>query len=345
MPNNPLSVFHDLLFLGLRPWNNRSLPEAKFKELVREVNNEVYNHQPKYKVAFSNPLNAKRKYYSLIIANGAIHFLNHLKNEVDAALNDNERLYLVAQQAIKPLAQKLKEANNIIEERQLHWSEIKGTAHLSISDAAQADEAYIIQLVKYNLLFMYLEIQNSFPQFLNDDALSADELHQKFFTEQELQSDIIINADQINLPTPASQVKADPHAITFERKAFDFNDPPKGVLPYTKVVRNEQRFAAFEEELFLHNLIDKDYNFIDDHGNKQLLAAAIQAIIAKNYFLERNFVKLRAMQPVDIRKFIDHRYTTSIDKQFRNWSNDTNALAQFLDNHFWITNLPADKLR
>ena len=340
MPDNPLSVFHDLLFLGLRPWNNRSLPEAKYKELVREVTNEVYNHQPKYKVAFSNPLNARRKYYSLIITNGAIHFVNYLKNEVDAAFNDNERLYLVAQQAIKPLAQKLKETNNIIEERNLHWSEIKGTAQLSNADAAQADEAYIIQLVKYNLLFMYLEIQNSFPQFLNDDILSADELHQKFFTEQELQPGIITDAELINLPTPASQVRADPNVITFERKAFDFREPKKGVMSYDQIIRNSQRFSNFEEELFSYNIIDKDYNFNDNQGNIQLLAAAIQVAIKKKYFSVKNFIKGGDLKPREITKFIEHRYNQNMDKQFRIWNNNPDALAKFLDNHFWITNLP-----
>lgn len=340
MADNPLSVFHEILFLGLRPWNNRTLPEAKFKELVREVTNEVYNHQPKYKVAFNNPLNAKRKYYSLIIANGAIHFLNYLKNEVDAAFNDNERLYLVAQQAIKPLAQKLKETNSIIEERKLHWSEIKGTAQLSNTDAAQADEAYIIQLVKYNLLFMYLEIQNSFPQFLNDDALSKDELHQKYFTEQELQSGIITDADQIHLPTPASQVKADPNAITFERKAFDFRETKKGVMTYEQIIRKGQLFSSFEEELFSHNIIDEDYNFIDNQGNIQLLAAAVQEAIKKKYFSPKNFIKGGDLKPREITKFIEHRYNQIMDKQFRLWNNNPNGLAKFLDNHFWITNLP-----
>lgn len=340
MPHNPLSIFHEILFLGFRPWYNRALPDAKFKELVREVSSEVYNHQPKYKVTFSNPLNAKRKYYSLIVGNAAIQFLNYLKKEVDDALNDKERVYLVMRQGINPLSQKLRELNNIIEERQLQWSEIKGTAHLSKEDAAKADEAFIMQLVKYNLLFLYLEIQDTFTQFLNDDALTKEELHQKFFTEAELQPKLIADATPINLPTPASQIKANPDEIIFERKAFDFRDSLKGVLSYDNVVKNKQRFAAFEEELFLHNIIDKDYNFIDDHGNKQLLAAAIITITQKKYFAERNFVKLKPMQPVEIRKFIDHRYNASIDKQFRNWNNNLDALANFLDNHYWITHLP-----
>jgi hypothetical protein len=341
MPNNPLSVFHEILFLGLRPWNNRSLPEAKFKELVREVNNEVYNHQPKYKVAFSNPLNAKRKYYSLIIANGAIHFLNHIKKEMDAALNDKERIYLVMHQSLKPLAQKLKEANNIIEERQLHWSEIKGTAHLSSSDAAQADEAYIIQLVKYNLLFIYLEIQNSFPQFLNDDALSADELHQKFFTEQELQSDIITNADQINLPTPASQIVDEPLQKELEPRAYDIRGEKKGILPYQYIIKNQRYFTAFESKLFAEEFIDDQYNFIKKGNTIEALAAIFVELYHKNYFNKFYFHNGKKItKNVDIRKFLDNRYNVNTDQQFRKLLNNPKLHKEYIQIRPWIKNLP-----
>lgn len=338
--SNSLSIFHEIFFLGLRPWMNRDWREDKYKELFQAETQEVFNHQPLYKIVFNKPLNAKRKYYYLLATNGTIHFLNDIKTNIDDALNDNEKKYIIIQQALKPLSQKLKEINTLIEERNYQWDAIKGTAQTTKSDSNVADEAYIFQLIKYHLLSLYLEIQNVYLQFLKDDAYTDEELHQKFFTEAIFQTGIITNADNIHLPTPASQVKADPNAKTFERKAFDFRDPKKGILSYDKIIRNEQRFSAFEEELFTHNIIDANFNFIDAHGNKQLLAAAIHTAISKKYFSERNFEKKTPLKQVDIRKFIDHRYNASIDKQFRTWGNDANALAQFLDNHFWITNLP-----
>lgn len=341
MPNNPLSVFHEILFLGLRPWNNRSLPEAKYKELIGELANEVYNHQPKYKVAFSNPLNAKRKYYSLLIANAAIHYLNFFKKEMDDAFNDKERVYLVAQQAIKPLAQKLKETNSIIEEKQLHWSNIKGTAQVSSIDAAQADEAYIIQLVKYNLFFLYLEIQDSFTQFLKEDALSKDELHQKFFTEQELQPDIITDADQVNLPTPASQIVDEPIHKILEPRAYDIRGEIKGILPYQYIIKNQQYFTAFESKLFDEEFIDDQYNFIKEGNTIDAIAAIFVELYHKNYFNKLYFHNgKKETKNVDIRKFLDNRYNVNTNQQFRKWLNNPKEHKEFIQIRPWIENLP-----
>ena len=49
---------------------------------------------------------------------------------------------------------------------------------------------------------------------------------------------------------------------------------------------------------------------------------------------------MKAIKDVDIRKFLDHRYQTNLDKQFRNYRQNAEALAEYIDSQYWLTSLP-----
>src|SRR5690606_33960864 len=106
------------------------------------------------------------------------------------------------------------------------------------------------------------------------------------------------------------------------------------------IIKDSGRFSRFEEELFSHELIDENYNFKNQHGQIQELAAIFQTLIKKGYFNKRQFPKNKEIKPVDIRKFLDHRYNSNTDKQFRTWANKPDELADFVGSKYWIDKLP-----
>lgn len=183
-------------------------------------------------------------------------------------------------------------------------------------------------------------MQTIFNGYLKYDAYTEAELNEIYFTEPLPQESFLVPAKKVNTPAPASQVTAKPQTIQFEAKAFDFRTEKKGIIPYEAIIKDSGRFSRFEEELFSHELIDENYNFKNQHGQIQELAAIFQTLIKKGYFNKRQFPKNKEIKPVDIRKFLDHRYNSNTDKQFRTWANKPDELADFVSSKYWIDKLP-----
>lgn len=70
------------------------------------------------------------------------------------------------------------------------------------------------------------------------------------------------------------------------------------------------------------------------------MALVYAAMVYKKYFKKRDFNKLKDITPLEIKKFLNHRYNTNIDREFRNVVNDKNLIAQFISDNFWIAQLP-----
>jgi len=339
--NNELSLYHNMLFLDLRPWKKRDVSESKYKELMQSISKGAFSFQPLYEVAFEKPLTAKRKYYHALIENEATQYLNNFHSIFAGAEKVNEKKYWVHTTLTKVISQKLKETSKAIEDNQYYLDQFL-TCKKSKSVAAYIfDETYIIQFLKYQLIRIYLEIQEAFQDYLKEDAVSEDELHSIYFLEQPPSKSILVEAKKIKLPTPASQVNAKPDTVQFIPKAFDFRTDKKGVLSYKTIVKDANRFSRFEEELFSQGLIDVDYTFGNQHGQIQEMAAIFHTLIKKGYFNKRNFEKKKDIKPIDIRKFLDHRYESNTFKQFQTWGYKPTELAGFVEARYWIDHLPA----
>ncbi|MBD3749341.1 MAG: hypothetical protein IE931_07590 [Sphingobacteriales bacterium] len=338
--NNELNLYHKILFLELRPWTNREVAETKYKELMQGISKEHFSFQPLYEVDFPKPLTAKRKYYFSIIENEATNYLNNFQQIIAGALNEKEKQYWVHTTLTKVLSQKLREVSKVIDDSQYFFQQLSAASKASTPESKIQDEAYILQYLKYQLIRIYLEIQETFSSHLKEEAISEEELHQQYFSEQAPSKSFIIEAVKLNLPLPASQVTAKPQTVQFTVKAFDFRTEKKGIIPYEAIIKDSGRFSRFEEELFSHELIDENYNFKNQHGQIQELAAIFQTLIKKGYFNKRQFPKNKEIKPVDIRKFLDHRYNSNTDKQFRTWANKPDELADFVSSKYWIDKLP-----
>lgn len=338
--NNELNLYHKILFLELRPWANREYSETKFKELLNAVKKEDFSFQPVYELSFFKPLSNKRKYYHALIENEAIRYLNAIYSIFDGAYNDEEKHFWSHDTLNKVIAQKLTETAARISEHNYFLSTLTNPLEKPKADTNTLDEIYILQLLKFQLIRIYLELQTIFNGYLKEDVYTEAELNEIYFKEPLPQESFLIPAKEIHKPLPASQVTAKPQTVQFEAKAFDFRPEKKGIIPYDAIIKDSGRFSRFEEELFSHELIDENYSFKNQHGQIQELAAIFQTLIKKGYFNKRQFPKNKEIKPVDIRKFLDHRYNSNTDKQFRTWANKPDELADFVGSKYWIDKLP-----
>lgn len=328
--NNNLELYHNILFIEC-PWLNHSISEKKFQELLHSVSKENYNQQPLYEVAFKKPLTPKRKYYHALIDNEAKRYLNTIHSLVGQASNDNEKKFWAHTTLAKKLKQKFTDIEKIIKAKKFQLTAIDNTQ----IDAKHRDDAFIIQFLKYQLIRLYLEIQNSYPAYLKEESLTEEDIYSAYFSEEAPQKSFIVTAPDHNLPKPATSI-----IITKEKTLNvikgDIREIAKGVLKYSDAVANPDKFASFESELFNQGLIDDKYKFKKLRGQVQELAAVYHVLMRKNYFHKFHFPGKKKVTGLHIRKFLNHRYLANIDKEFRNFTDKT-SLESYIESKPWLS--------
>lgn len=337
--NNTLGLYNDIIFLNHRPWRFGKQSDIKFKQLLLEVKKGYYSHQPNYEVVFYKPLSNIRKYYHAIIDYEAISYLNDLHSEVTVALNDNEKSYLINFALNKLVSHKLKETAQLIEERDYTPEQFDVKQQSKLTDTKIADESYILHLLKHHLVRLIMEIQDSYPYYLKDDVLTQDEIYYKFVSEAAPERSYITEAENYPNTNQAPQPQQKDSKPAFNAIRDDIWEDGKNILSYNQLITNASRFAQFEIELYDNGLLDSNYHFTDKHGKKKYLAVCYHQLMRKGYFRKRIFPGNIEVKNRDITKFLDHRYRTNIDKQFRTWDNDQEGLLKFIEKDYWLDHI------
>ena len=339
--SNTLELYNDILFLNHRPWRIGWQSDVKFKQLLLEVKKEYYTHQPNYEVDFIKPLSNIRKYFRATIEYEAIKYLNDLHSEISAALNDNEKSYLVHFAINKLISQKIKETAQLIQERKYTQEQFDLKQKSNTTETSIADESYILHLLKHHLVRLMMEVQDSYPDYLKEEALTPDEIYYKYFNEAAPERPYIIEAENYPNINQVPQPQKMENKPVFNAIRDDIWENSKNILHYSQLIINVSRFAQFEEELYDRGLINSHYHFMDKYGNQKYLAACYHQLLRKGYFRKRIFPGNIEVKNRDITKFLDHRYRTDVDKQFRLWDNDQEELLKFIEKDYWLDHISA----
>jgi hypothetical protein len=272
-------------------------PQVKFKMLLSEIERASYKFQPAYEVEWPKPSTPKREYFTTIIENELVSYLNDYYGEMRLATNEKERLCLINRH-LQPI-------KSFLEDLFL----------LFFSMRESDDIQYVLEYLKHQLIRLYLEV-------ISEDRNQADQtdledLYETFFMQAAPIPAFIHNATPIETAVAMEEPKATYSLSEFEPIMGDFREEVKGILSYDTIIKNPKRFANFEKDLYLQGFIDQDYNFTHKHGLKNELAAIYHELISREYFSPRDFEKLKEIKPIHVRKFLDHRYQVNLDKQFR----------------------------
>jgi len=338
--SHQLEIFNRILFLDLRPWLLGDVTDLKFKQDFGELKKVYHQYQPSYDISFPKPLNNKRKYFQLLIENEATQFLNYIHTQVEESINDNSKKYHVHMALSRTLKEKLNETAQVINDRNYSPETFDPKYGNLQGNQIIADEAYILYLLKHHLVRLYLEIQDTHSDCLKEESLTEDDIYLTFFNHVAPNPSHIIEADKITIAKTIQKQGSTSPTTNFQPITSDFRNEAKGVLEYSTIVKNPNRFGSFESKLHEYGYIDSDYNFTNKHGAKNELAFIYLHLINKGYFNKRQFPGNKEIKDVAIRKFLDHRYATDIDKQFRTYRNDPDAVADYVDSQFWLTQLP-----
>ena len=325
---NNLDLYNKILFIS-PPWLEDNISDHKYQQLLQTILVENYAYQPKVGIKFFNPLTPRTKYYHNVIKFEAIRYLNALHNEIINASNENEKKYLVHKTLARQLKKKFAEIEKIITTQQLYITLIDNRT----LDRKIRDDAFIIQLLKYELIHVFLETQNNYTSFWPEDVLSETEIHSIYFSETPPENSFLKAAPDLELPKATNAILIQPQEKTLVTIKGDIREVKTAVLLYNDIVDKQDLFAKVEAELNKAELLDDQYCFIKKRGNVEKMAAIVHLLIQKKYFIQYSFTGGRKpITDLQIRKFLNHRYITDIDKEFRVFKK-IEKLETYLGNH------------
>ncbi len=334
-----LETYHRIFFLDLRPWLTDNEQEAKFKQLLAETPKDYYAYQPNFYISFSKPFSSIRKYYIQLINSEAANFLNTIHAEIASSITDSEKKYIVNHAINHLLKQAFSEINKIIIERGYIPEQFDESIKILPNQSSLSNQSFILHYLKHQLVRLLMEVQETFSFYLKEPALTPSEIYLKYYQEPEPTPPIIVKSERLSQAKPHTAPKGIVQLPAFNAIRGDFRSEKKRIYTYDQLIKNPSRFAQVEEQLFQNGYIDQNYNFTDKHGQKQFLAAFYHQLIHKGYFYQRVFPGKIVVKDLDIRKFLDHRYNADVDKQFRNWTNNKQDLAVFIEKDYWLDHL------
>jgi hypothetical protein len=336
-----LKVFNNILFESLRPWKINSDNERFWGNKLSELKRSKYSFQPHFKVSLPGNLNNIRKYYSLIIENEAVDYLNDFHKEMKEAKIKEERIYLINRALQSNINQILKDIDQIITERNYSMDFILSNTPIAQTDVANANESYIFLYLKYQTLRIYRELRKVYEASLDVPILNDDELMYKYFREGIENLKYITEVDKIEgLDSIVKQEKPKLRPKFIDR-TYDFRNQKNGVLTYEQMVKNPKLFSVIEEYLYDNEIIDKDFIFKESKQGmtKIKFAALVHQMKKLNYFNSFDPKKRKKIDDLDIWKFINHRYQTDINRQYRDLRNDEEKLREVIEKDFFIGNI------
>lgn len=314
--DNKLKLYNDILFGKLRPFRNRNIPPIKFRELTKEIKEEYYSHQPNFEVDFFSPHTDKAKYYRKLIVNEAIRYFNHITDKVENAIGDDVKTLWIKSTLSDILADKLSQVNTEIERLDYPISNIDPKGNHRLKEVNLSEETYVYQYLKVQLIQLFLDIQETFKEYVDDDLLTEDEIYLRYFNEAAPNPSFIKEAPKVNLPAELPPPKKE---VLFEPVYGDIRPRGSSKATYDNIIYKPQLFGEIEKRLYEYDIIDINSQFIPNRktSNHRLLAAVIHELIQNGYFRRNIIGTHKKFTDTDIRKYIDERYLTDTNQQVR----------------------------
>ncbi len=339
--DNKLTLFDQILYGNLIPSLDNNKPDEKFVSMISQIETVYPSFQNLHEFNFHRPFNNKTQYYHKLITNGATAYCNQIFDLINA--DDNFRLqkYWYNDTLKKKLISRLETIGKMLKEKQYDIDFINPRKTSFEIDTEHKTETYIIHLVKVALIKMYLEIQEAFKHLTTEDLFIEDDLYTRFIKENIPDKSFLVEAKKIDIMQNDQISPRGSKTPEFKQILADFRSESKGIPSYKNLIKNPQRFAMFETELFNYGYINTEYTFTAKHGYKNELAIIYHHLIARGYFKNFNDANRTLFKPRDFVKFLDYRYKTDADKQFRLLNNKIQKRAKFIEKRPWLANLPS----
>ncbi len=305
--------------------------DRDFKELVRNQNVKLqYKEAPLFTIEFAErALGDKRKYYKNLIDQEANKKFNEIISSFPTDATEPEHIF---------------NYKRLFSQHHSNFERVKGyiDKYEHSRESIRNEDTYIIQYLKANMIWLYLELQERFGKYGNEDILTTEEIYQYHFDEV---------LDELEIK-PSEIGKSTVKEITIEalfnpiENDLSHRQPKDKVMPYKYIVQYPKSLARAEQMMFEADIIDKDYNFISNtkRKNKSVLGILYFLFIEKDYFNKVKTEPFKRIKSTDVVRFLNHRYNTDARKQFKTAQNKQEERNDLINSEFILKNLP-NKIR
>jgi hypothetical protein len=311
-------LFSDLLYIDTFQKDNRV--EAKFKQLLPQIEKEFRESTPLYEIDFpKKAYSYKLKYYEKLIERETALYFNEMIVDLDRTSID-EHLRFLYQKWHNRLISNLSNINEYINKHDLIERAFKVPGA-----TAESDHVHAIFYLKANAILLFLELQSRFSKHGDEPILSQEELHEVYFFEAPPEDLYVteFSGKPIIKPQASKNIAGKFNAI---KSDLEFRPDNNNILTYPELIKSSKAdaFARYEERLVNEGILYDDYSFNSKRGNKQVLGAFLLRLFENGYFNERYFPDKKPSKRIErkhITKFFAHRYghNSNADKEYRNF--------------------------
>jgi macrodomain Ter protein organizer (MatP/YcbG family) len=172
--SNQTKLLDDILYQELRPWLGKNSLDQKYASKLSSVKEASTDFQFKYEINFHRPFDHKTKYYSKLILNNVKAECVRLVELIKEDNNENLIKYWLEDTLNKRIKTRLKDLGKLIKEKDyaLTYIDPKKTS-FELNQTHKAN-TFILQLLKLAYMQLYLEIQNAFSTWIDDQFILED---------------------------------------------------------------------------------------------------------------------------------------------------------------------------
>lgn len=173
-----LSCISNILNLELPTLLRENIKNEIFKVKLLKLSKTQWEGYYKFSISLPKPYNDKLKYYDIIVSNCVTEFYREFLLNFNNSESIEHRKFLVDKYLDREVIQKIKDTAKVITEKDLHWSN-----HSNASFQNQREEIFILNSIKYNLIWLYLEIKEIAINIVPKDYQDLELLHAEHFFE------------------------------------------------------------------------------------------------------------------------------------------------------------------
>lgn len=185
------NLFNNTLFFDSSFFEEHKLHEEQYKQLLAALPKVQPEIKVSHKIEFPKPFNYRTKYFADLFKNDAFNFLNDLEAIFRLAETETLKMFEVnaAYSNVKSL---LEECHSFILENDFNFQYLDNNTHI-YSTLEQKIETYILLYLETTIIFLILELQVSYNQYVKDDKLTYQEIYLSFLNDRLPDSSINIS--------------------------------------------------------------------------------------------------------------------------------------------------------
>jgi len=217
--NNTLDKILDY---ELRPWLPQNSLDDVFASKFRSLKEYTPKQPLQFQIDFHRPFDNKTKYYYKLILNTVKSDFDNLYQKIDEDRNENLIRYYLNDTLNKRLKTRLKDLGELLKEKdyELTYVNPKNTSHQL--DLVHKANTYIMQLLKLAYMQLYLEIQEAFRDWIDDEFIVED-----FYTQllnEPIPEKLPIRKLQVLevIPAPVKKPKSKQPSKTIQFNSFTY---------------------------------------------------------------------------------------------------------------------------